>query len=174
MIKEIECLNGRYLITNTGQVINAKTGTVRKLKKNKGYNMLTVRINGKSKDLPVHRLVGFSFIENNNPDANQINHKNGVRDDNRVENLEWVTHSENIKHAYDKLNHPRSKALLGRTGDKHHTSKPLMAYITPVALYFGSANEAARELGVSLTGICDVANGRKPHLCGMTFEYIKK
>ena len=48
----------------------------------------------------VHRLVADAFIPNKLLKP-QINHKNGVRDDNRLENLEWVTASENVRHAYD-------------------------------------------------------------------------
>ena len=58
----------------------------------------------------IHRLVATLFIANPNPLVKlQVNHKNGVRNDNRVENLEWVSHSENIQHSY---NHLRTNSLL--------------------------------------------------------------
>jgi hypothetical protein len=63
-----------------------------------GYPSLKLRKHGISKTITVHRLVSLHFIENASalPD---INHKNGIKTDNRSENLEWVTQSENNFHA---------------------------------------------------------------------------
>lgn len=65
-----------------------------------GY--LKVHLTKPDKFITIHRLVALTFVPN--PDSKvEVNHKNGDRQDNRAENLEWVTHGENMRHATDAL-----------------------------------------------------------------------
>lgn len=66
------------------------------------YPCITLRKNGKTKLFLLHRIIANEFIKNTE-NKKEVNHKNGIRNDNRIENLEWVSSSENIKHAYDVL-----------------------------------------------------------------------
>lgn len=72
----------------------------------KGYDRLSITINGKRKDYRVHILVAKLFLPID-PERRFVNHINGNKIDNRVENLEWVTHRENIQHAFSNLERVR-------------------------------------------------------------------
>ncbi len=101
-IKEFE----GYEVSDTGlfkSFVKNKNGKLLTLQKvKKGY--LHVKIAGKWRQ--AHRLIAATFIPNIQ-NKKQVNHINGIKHDNRVENLEWVTQSENLKHAYKLglLNH---------------------------------------------------------------------
>ncbi|HJF35334.1 MAG TPA: NUMOD4 motif-containing HNH endonuclease [Clostridium perfringens] len=90
----------KYLISNKGRIKILSTLEDKKVfVKDDGYIATTLG-NGKQNYRYVHRLVADAFV-NNKHEKPQVNHINGVKGDNRAENLEWVTHAENIRHAID-------------------------------------------------------------------------
>ena len=109
--KPIEDYEGRYEISNLGNVkshikkydINSKKVTTGYILKNndngKGYKYVTLFGNGFKDRRYIHRLVAQSFLEQNIIGL-EVNHKDGKKSNNCVENLEWVTKTENANHAY--------------------------------------------------------------------------
>lgn len=102
--KDIEGYEGLYQISNLGRVKSFKRyseGKILKARKvTKGYLQVTLLKNGKGKNKKVHRLVAQAFIMNPN-NCPQVNHINGNKTDNTVQNLEWVTNKENVQHAWN-------------------------------------------------------------------------
>ena len=100
-IKDIKDYEGIYAITSHGRVWSYKSKKwLSPFYTGAGYHTVRLSLFGKESDKKVHRLVGAAFIPN--PDNKpQINHKNGIKTDCRVCNLEWVTARENIQHAGD-------------------------------------------------------------------------
>ena len=135
----------------------------------KGY-MQTVLKSDVRKTVKVHRLVAAAFLPN--PDnLPQVNHKNGITSDNRVENLEWCDQSYNIRHAYSVLN--RKPVQLGRFGAAHNRAKPITAINidTGEVREFGAMAEAARELKTNCAAICRVRSGEYKHTKRWTFKF---
>lgn len=94
-----------YEVSNLGRIrrFYIKHIKYRKPVKQYGYYTITFSIgNNKFNKFQIHRIVAKAFIDN--PFKKRcINHINGIKTDNRVENLEWCTHSENEKHSYKTL-----------------------------------------------------------------------
>ncbi len=111
-IRLIELDNLEILVTNDGNIFTTNKNKIRsngrldnrKGKKLKpgtdkdGYLRITLTNNGKRKSYYVHRLVARAYLKDYS-DILQVNHKNGIKIDNRIENLEMVTLQENIKHS---------------------------------------------------------------------------
>lgn len=101
-----------YKVTRDGHIWNIILDKeLKQSKDSSGYFQVSL----KGKQALVHRLVAESFISNfeNKP---EVNHKDGIKTNNNVDNLEWVTHSENIQHAYDI-------GLMNNQGENHPSSK---------------------------------------------------
>ena len=123
--KDIYGYENKYQISNKGNVkslcLYVKTVKVNREKLLKffldirGYQIVTLSKNSKLKHFRIHKLVAEAFINNIN-NKPYINHKDGIKTNNRIGNLEWVTQSENEKHAF-------RIGLKNHKGEKHPSNK---------------------------------------------------
>lgn len=139
-----------------------------------GYKKVTlIGDNGLKGQLTVHREVAKAFIPNpwNKP---QVNHINGVRDDNRTENLEWVTARENLLHARHYL--PRKKIVMkAKKGSDSPRAVPVVQYskFGKFIAEFGSITEAASTLNIHMGDISSCCSGRRKTAGGFIWKYKK-
>lgn len=152
--KEIPYAKG-YLIDTNGNVFNKK-GKLLKPQVNGSYFAVDLPIGcGKYKRATIHRLVAVAFLENkdNKP---QVNHKDGNKFNNNVDNLEWVTRSENMKHAYDVL-------LNSHFGERNTQSKLTSNDVLDIVNKRSNGtnlSEISSIYGISPSTICDIMSGR--------------
>lgn len=152
-----------YLISNLGRVKRlAKKGSgfyvsveviMKIFKCKEGYMVLGMtNSNGRRVNKSIHRLLAENFIPN--PENKRcVNHKNGIRDDNRLDNLEWMTHSENSKHGYDFNGVENPSRLL--TNDQVKEIK-----IRLLNFKAGMLKEIGDEYGVNKSVISFIKQGR--------------
>ena len=149
----------RILVSNKGNVVSCKRGGWHPLKVShfRGYQ----QVGTNASTTHVHRLVAETWIPNPNPNYyTQVNHINGNKDDNRVENLEWVTPSENTRHAY-------------RTGLQKGYAKGTPIRIVETDEVFESISECARRIGRSRRAIQYCLAGEQSTCHGYHFEYVE-
>lgn len=118
--KLIEGFDGIYSVSNYGEVRNNKTGKLMKLRKNeKRYLRTNLTKNGNQKSVRVHRLVAQAFIPNpeNKP---QVNHIDFNKENNCVNNLEWVTNKENTQYSVcNRIFSGQQKKRNNKTGERN-------------------------------------------------------
>lgn len=175
--KDVVGYEGLYQVSNFGRVkslkhiVRTKGGYTRcspsKILTNcfdNNYYHVRLYKYGKAKLHLVHRLVATSFLQNID-NKTQINHIDGNKLNNNVDNLEWCTPSENIKHAF------RIGLCIPQDGG---TSKKVAAYKRNGEFVgnYESLHDAARKLNCNLGHIWSVLNNRVPHHKGYIFKYL--
>lgn len=169
-INKLFAFNGRYLVTPWGDIYSVNyrnTGRRKKIKQWKGnHGYMLCCIDGK--DTLAHRFIAETLIPN--PDNKpEIDHINGIRDDNRVENLRWVTSSEN------NLN-PITRKRMSESLTNGSNSKKVYQYSLSGEFIqeWPSTKEVQRQLGCNSSQIIGCALHRAKSAYGFQWSYEKK
>ena len=176
--RDIQGFEGYYQVSNMGRVKSVErtvwdsrgcyrtvSEKIRKGRKNiDGYLFLTLHKDGKKKHCRVNRLVAQAFLPN--PDnLPEVNHKNEDKTDNRVENLEWCSHSYNINYG------ARNKKAGKKIAEKR--SKPVFSVDkeSGLIMWWQSAKEAEKYTGIAQSSICACCKGRQKSAGGHIWFY---
>lgn len=171
--KLISEVNNRYEININGIIRNSITKQILKPIIRQGYLCISLRKTKscrQSSSFRIHRLIGIYFIPNpyNKP---IINHIDGNKLNNNIDNLEWVTHSENEIHSYRKLGKKTNKPHIGKFNSDNKSSKPVKQIKNGILIkIWPSINEAGRN-GYSISHISAVCNKKEKFHKGYIWEY---
>ncbi len=167
--KQINGYEDLYEISSEGEVISLRFNKRKTMKvgiMSSGYKMVNLKKDKKQRSWSIHRLLALHFIPNPN-NYPQVNHKDGNKLNNSLENLEWCTRNENVQHMYDTgLKTYKPLHYLGKFGASHNRSKQVKCSNGKV---YGSMSEAARELSIDTSSVSWAVKHKKP-IFGMHFE----
>lgn len=165
--KDIEGYEGLYQVSSEGMVKSLnynRTGKERILKSAKdkyGYLFVKLRKEGTVKYYLIHRLIAIAFIPN--PDNKPcIDHINGDKTDNRVENLRWVTHKEN-------MNNPITLNKIGK-----HLRKSILQFSVDGNFIktWESIMDVQREYDIDKSAIIRCCKNKQNTSCGYIWQYL--
>lgn len=149
----------QYEVSNTGKVRNKVTKHILYQQKDgKGYLRTSLSRNNVQVTVKVHRAVAIAFIENPN-NLPQVNHKDGDKENNLVNNLEWINNYDNMQHAVKN----------GLTNHVENSGRKRRAIIgvsdSGEIVRFDSLAEASSKLRICRSNLCNALKGRR-NVCG--------
>ncbi|MEX0416814.1 NUMOD4 domain-containing protein [Bacillus sp. C30] len=176
--KDMIGYEGDYKVSNSGDVFSVKSDKIMKPFQTKsGYLIVNLLKNKKRKNYRVHRLVAIHFLTNTD-NKTDVNHINGNKKDNHIENLEWCTHSENIRHSWDMGLREKSREVSRKTVSKAHLAnrKKVAQYSLEGELVnvFDSVTDAYKHLNKNIKNgtIAACCKGESKTAYGYRWEYV--
>jgi len=175
--KDVIGYEGLYTVSKSGKIYKNRyyRGKIKMkfvLDKN-GYNTIGLTKNRKQKKYRCGRIVALAFLEN--PENKKtVNHKNGIKSDDRICNLEWATYSENTMHSFRILKRVPARTM-GRCGKLNAQSRTIWQYTKNGKFIrkFISHTEANRKTGVHVSSLCCVVNGRRKYAGGFSWSKFR-
>lgn len=165
--KDIPNYEGHYQASNLGRIrsIKKEIKILKEINRNDGYLFVNLSKNGKSKPIKIHKIIAYTFLKNNN-NYTDINHKDGNKQNNCVNNLEFCNRSHNIKEAYRlKLRKP-NKTNIGKRKkvlQKDKDGKPIKIW--------DSIKEASIKLNIKDSNISQVCKSKRNYAGNYIWEY---
>lgn len=161
----------REVIDKNGKILFKKGKILKKLLNDYGYFHVILSKQNKLKTHTVHRLVGIAFIDNPYNKI-EINHINGIKTDNRVDNLEWCTRSENELHSYRVLGKIYISPTTGKTGELSHKSKRVLQYYNDILINeYCSTREAGKINNINEKNIASCCRIERNKSGGYSWKY---
>lgn len=154
-------LDNRYTVCSDGSILGINGAPLKLAKNQNGYLFFNFWYKGKRKVVMAHRAILKSFVPEPD-DRHQINHKDGNKTNNSLDNLEWCTGKENTIHARDILNTVFARNKREVTAINIDTGE---------AKVFDSLSSCAKYLGVSITSVYRVVRGQRKHTKRYTISY---
>ena len=158
--KDVDGYDGEYEISNLGRVRSNKGLHSRILKQRTmylGYKCSLLSKEGRRKSFLTHRLVAIHFIGDFKNERKEVNHKDGDKTNNTLENLEWVTHAENMKHSKEN---GLAKGGVGERNNKAKLTEMQVLAIDTLLKSDFTPQFIAPNFGVLPTNIYDIKNGK--------------
>ena len=168
--KPIEGYDGDYEASNIGRVKSIKSNKMLKpMKKRTGYYAVGLYKNAIRKYVSLHRVVAIAFIGNPPEGKDQINHIDGDKANNSVQNLEWCNQSENLAHSFNIGLRDYNMMRLIETN-----RRPVKQYDMNGEFIkeWYSMSEAARSLNISVSNICNCCKGLIKSVGGYKWEKV--
>lgn len=164
---DIKAYEGLYSITSCGKVYSHKRKKfLKSVKDTGGYYVVTLSKNNQKRKFLIHRLVLEAYLPIKNMSSLQVNHKNENKEDNFLNNLEWVTNKENIN--YGTRNKRVGEKL--KVSNKNNPKLSFKIICVDLQKEFPSIREAARQMGLDASYLSkQIKQGKKAY--GFTWKY---